>query len=417
MTDGPLRFCMVTTFYPPFNFGGDGVFVHRLANALAQRGHQVDVIHCIDAYRLLAGRMPDGSYSNHPNVTIHGLKSPLGFLSPLATHQLGRPFIKAGRIKAILARGFDVIHYHNVSLVGGPKVLEYGQGIKLYTMHEYWLVCPTHVLFKFNRAVCTQPQCFRCTLRYGRPPQWWRYFGLTGRAVEHIDAFIAPSQHTKDTHLAMGLDAPIVHLPNFVPDPGDVEPASDGSVTAKPYFLFVGRLEKIKGLQTLLPVFRDHRKAQLLVAGSGRYERELRRLAGDSRNIRFLGQQSEREMQALYQGSVAVIVPSVGYETFGQVVVEAFARKVPAIVRELGGVAEVVNQSEAGYVYRTEAELVAAVDRLLDDPEHRRELGERGYTAYQRNWSTEAHLRQYFALIRELKSGGSSRFGGISVSS
>jgi hypothetical protein len=48
-------------------------------------------------------------------------------------------------ILQILETGFDVIHYHNISLVGGPTILAYGQGIKLYTMHEYWLVCPTHV--------------------------------------------------------------------------------------------------------------------------------------------------------------------------------------------------------------------------------------------------------------------------------
>ena len=67
---------------------------------------------------------------------------------------------------------FDVIHFHNVSLIGGPGLLKYGHGIKLYTMHEYWLVCPTHVLFKFNRAACTQTHCFFCGLTYKRPPQW-----------------------------------------------------------------------------------------------------------------------------------------------------------------------------------------------------------------------------------------------------
>jgi hypothetical protein len=50
----PLRFAMVTTFYPPFNFGGDGIAVQRLSRALVQRGHEVTVIHDVDAYRLLA---------------------------------------------------------------------------------------------------------------------------------------------------------------------------------------------------------------------------------------------------------------------------------------------------------------------------------------------------------------------------
>ena len=48
----PLKLCMVTTVYPPVSFGGDGIFVYRLAQALAEAGHKVDVIHSEDAYRL-----------------------------------------------------------------------------------------------------------------------------------------------------------------------------------------------------------------------------------------------------------------------------------------------------------------------------------------------------------------------------
>jgi glycosyltransferase involved in cell wall biosynthesis len=106
---------MITTFYPPYNFGGDGIFVRRLSNELARRGHQVDVIHCIDAYRLLAHQELARTYDDHPNVTVHGLKSPFGFLSPLATQQMGLPFFKSARIQQILEKGFDVIHYHNIS--------------------------------------------------------------------------------------------------------------------------------------------------------------------------------------------------------------------------------------------------------------------------------------------------------------
>ena len=173
---------MITTFYPPYNFGGDGIFVHRLSNELAKRGHRVDVIHCIDAYQLGGGNGTWKGYEDHPNVTVHGLKSSAGFFSPLATQQTGVPFFKSARIRQILDKGFDVIHYHNISLIGGPKILEYGQGIKLYTMHEYWLVCPTHALFKYNRTACTTPRCFACGLMYKRPPQLWRLFRFIRRA-------------------------------------------------------------------------------------------------------------------------------------------------------------------------------------------------------------------------------------------
>ena len=67
-----FKLCMVTTFYPPYNFGGDGIFVYRLANELAERGHQVEVVHSVDAYRMLHPGATSSSdeYPNHPNV--HG---------------------------------------------------------------------------------------------------------------------------------------------------------------------------------------------------------------------------------------------------------------------------------------------------------------------------------------------------------
>ncbi len=408
MTDRPLRFCMVTTFYPPYSFGGDGIFVRQLAIELARRGHQVEVIHCIDAHRYLAGREPVATYEDHPNVTVHGLKSPFGFLSPLATQQTGFPFFKSARIRQILETGFDVIHYHNISLVGGPKILEYGQAIKLYTMHEYWLVCPTHTLFRFNRAACTKPHCFLCTSTYKRPPQWWRYLGLLAAAVEHVDAFIAPSRFCKDVHRRMGIDAPIVHLPNFVPAAEAISLAFEqplGEVAGGSYFLFVGRLEKLKGLQTLIPIFRHYRRAQLLIAGAGSEESRLRRLAGGSTNIHFLGYLSDRQLQAVYRRAVAVIVPSLCYEIFALVIIEAFRQQTPAIVRNLGGMPEVIAESGGGFAYNTDEELVAAMDKLLTDPPCRRELGLRGYEAYQRQWTPEAHLQRYFALIGEMAVG------------
>ena len=52
----PLRFCMVTTFYPPRSFGGDAVAVQSLSRALVRAGHEVTVICDDDAYRTLSGR-------------------------------------------------------------------------------------------------------------------------------------------------------------------------------------------------------------------------------------------------------------------------------------------------------------------------------------------------------------------------
>jgi glycosyltransferase involved in cell wall biosynthesis len=414
MTEQPLRFCMITTFYPPYGFGGDAVFVHRLSNELARRGHEVDVIHCRDAYRALARAEPAGGYADHPNVTVHGLESPFGFLSPLATQQTGFPLFKSARIRQILAKGFDVIHYHNISLVGGPRILSWGQGIKLYTMHEYWLVCPTHVLFRFNRAACRRRYCFACTLSYGRPPQWWRYLGLLAASVKHVDAFIAPSRFTRDIHRRLGVDRPIVHIPLFAPGedraPTTTEPAP-AREPALPYFLFVGRLERLKGVDTLIPAFRHYDKAQLWIAGTGTDEARLRQLADGAANIRFLGHRDRAQLELLYRHAVALIIPSRCYESFPLVLTEAFQQQTPVIVRNMGAMPEIVAESGGGLPYSSEAELVAAMDQLLGDQSRRRELGRRGYEAYRQKWTPEAHLERYLALIRELAVARSARDG------
>ncbi len=408
--DRPLRFCMITTFYPPYNFGGDGIYVRRLTNALAQRGHHVEVIHCRDAYRLIAGDEPTATYDDHPNVVVHGLKSPVGFLSPLATQQSGYPLFKSGQIRRVLAKRFDVIHYHNISLVGGPKILEYGQGIKLYTPHEYWLGCQTSMLFKFNRAVCTQPHCLPCVLLHKRPPQWWRYSGLLKRAIKHVDALIAPSRCSQDIHRQMNLGVPIVHIPHFVPPPDAAAPTRLRDTPTSPYFLFVGRLEKLKGLQTLIPVFRRYRKAQLWIAGSGTHEARLRQLAAGSDTIRFLGYQSERALQALYRQAVAIIVPSIWFEVFGLVVLEAFRQGTPAIVSNRGGMSELIEESGGGFVYNTEAELTAALDQLLTTPSLRQRLSRCAYQAYQEKWTVDTHVQQYLTLVRDLQARQSLSF-------
>lgn len=398
---------MITTFYPPYNFGGDGLFVQRLSHELAGRGHQVEVVHCVDSYLARTGAEPARAAEAHPNITVHSLKSGLGMLSPLATQQSGVALFNAKAIKKIMDRRFDVIHYHNISLVGGPAVLRYGTGIKLYTTHEYWLVCPTHLMFRFNRAPCVTPHCFRCSLTYKRPPQWWRYTGLLERAVKHVDAFIGPTRFSIDLHRRMGLDVPFVQLPVFVPRSPD---ESDGveAFNADPYFLFVGRLEKVKGLQTLLPVFTRYKRAKLVIAGGGEAETELRTSVADCSNIEFRGFVEQSELRSLYRGAVALIVPSICYEVFPLVMLEALREKTPVLARKLGGMAEVIEDSGGGVAYESDDELIAAMNHLLEDASYRGALGARGYHAFEKNWTAEAHLDRYFELIREISNAKTS---------
>jgi glycosyltransferase involved in cell wall biosynthesis len=398
----PLRFCFLSIFYPPYSFGGDAIFVSRLANALAARGHEVDVIHCVDSYKSLAHSEPQQTFVNHPNVTVHSLRSRLGILSPLIAQQTGSPWPKSKKILEIFySKKFDVIHYHNISLFG-PGVLrlqpDYRDFLKLYTAHEHWLVCPMHVLWKDNQRVCDKPECLRCTLKFRRPPQLWRYSSLLEKAQTTIDAFIAPSIFTRQMHQQRGFASPMTVLPHFVPESRDDSP--DGEAPhPRPYFLYVGRLEKIKGVETLFPVFRQYPYADLLVAGSGTMEAELRRQTQSMTNVHFLGPLPQESLRNFYRHAIAVLVPSAGYEVLGLIVLEALLQKTPVIAHDLGALTEVMEQSQGGLLYRNAEELRTAMERLRTEPTLRRQMAERGYRAYTERWTEAAHLDGYFQIL------------------
>ncbi len=405
----PLRFCIVSTFYPPYNFGGDGIYAHRLANGLARRGHDVTVLHSPSAYEMLAGRTPSEPYNDLPQVRVHGIRTPLGKLGLLAVQQTGRPGPQAAALRRWLDQGrYDAIHYNNVSLLGGPAVFGYGSGLKLCTLIEHWLVCPMHVLWKFDREVCTKPTCLRCTVAGGRPPQLWRYTSLMEHATRHIDAFLGPSVFTIRMHRERGLRGLMVQLPLFHPEP---EPDTDAGAAengGRPFFFFSGRLEKIKGVQEIIPVFRTL-GIDLLIAGSGTFEPDLRALAGDSPNIRFLGRVGHRRLHALYRQAVATVVPSLCYETFGLIVAESFAASTPVIVYAQSSLEEIVTAHGGGVMYRNGEELHAAIHRLSADPSVRERLGREGRAAYEAEFAEEAFLTHYLAVVEALLARKQSR--------
>ena len=403
MAEERLSICMVTTFYPPQHFGGDAMHAYRLTNELARRGHEVTVVHNVDAYRSLGGTVAAGDFEPPPGVTLRPLDTRFAKASALTTYLTGRPGLYASELESIFrSERFDVVHFHNISLAGGPGVLRYGDGLKLYTMNEHWLVCPMHVLYRDNKEPCIDPHCLRCTLAFRRPPQLWRYTGLLERELDHVDVFLSPSRFTAHAHEARGFVRPIRHLPYFL-STTEALPAA-GIERERPYFLFVGRLERIKGVQVLIEAFRSYFDADLLIVGDGTYARELRRRAAALDHVRFLGRVHPSELPALYAGAVSLLAPSVGYETFGIVVLEAFAQRTPAIVHDLGALPELVEDAGgAGLVYATITELVDAMRSLHADRSLRQELGERGYSAWRRLWSEEAHITGYFDAIAEAR--------------
>jgi glycosyltransferase involved in cell wall biosynthesis len=401
---------MVTTFYPPYNFGGDGLFVQRLARALVKDGNEVHVIHDRDAYAFCAGE--SGATANSAKVSpqndgVHlhtmGDGNP-NAVDLLISHQLGRPVKREDELRSVLTEKFDVIHFHNVSLLGGPGVLKYGSGVKVCTLHDHWFVCAMHVLWRYGREACTKRTCMSCTVAGARPPQLWRYTGAVEEAVTEVDTFISPTEFARQSHYRNGFPGKITVLPHFVPDEFIAAAGEKQSLAVhpRPYFLVAGRLEKLKGVQILIDQFRRYRSADLLIAGTGDYERELKAQAHDLPHVRFVGRVLARELNVLYRNAIAVVIPSLVYETFGLVALEAFAQSTPVLVNNIGALPEIV-AGGGGFVYNTGLELTDWMEKLRTDPLLRNELGQRGLDNLKSNYTEQRHLTQYYGMISELR--------------
>lgn len=394
----PLRICMATTFYPPFNFGGDGLAVQRLARALVRRGHEVTVVHDTDAYSSLGGSATD-TPAEQDGVTIARMRTSTAGLSALLVHQSGRRVFGRNRLERALEGPFDVIHFHNVSLLGGPGVFGCGHAAKLYTAHEHWLVCPTSVLWKYGREPCAQRDCVRCTLSQGRPPQLWRYTRLMEQRIAQVDAFIAMSEFSRRKHAEFGFTRDMHVIPAFLPDEPASRPGKSAPPHPRPYFLYVGRLERMKGMDDVIPLVGPDSSADLVIVGDGPHRAHLERLAAGNPCIRFLGRLPYEAIRSFYEHATALITPSLGFETFGMVVIEAFRHGTPVLARRVGPLPELIETSAGGMLFESQAQLAEAMALLVSRPELRATLGRAAADAFAAHWSEGAVMPRYLDLV------------------
>lgn len=395
---------MVTTFFGAQSFGGDAAYVERLAGALLRRGHEVAVVHCADSFEAVRAGHPLREHTPPAGLEVHTLNSGLGRLSPLWTHQTGGPGPKATPLRRIFHEGdFDVIHFHNVSLVGGAGAIALAPptAVRVMTAHEHWVVCPTSLLWKMGREPCRSMQCTRCTLHARRPPQLWRRTGRIGSALEGLDAYLCPSRHTAQLHLERGLDTPMEVLPYFLPDGwGEDLPAATSPRAARPYVAAAGRLVPEKGFGGLIDSMRHVPEVDLVLAGAGPLEAELAERASAIPNVTLVGLLDPGPLLSLFAGARALVVPSLFWETFGYVVAEAAGVGTPAIVNDRGALPELIEAGGGGVAYRTAAELENAIRSLGTDDAVRAPLAARALAASRELWSEDLHMERYLALVR-----------------
>ncbi|MEZ5921060.1 MAG: glycosyltransferase family 4 protein [Parvularculaceae bacterium] len=359
------------------------------------------IVHNVDAYRALNGpRQPE--FQAHENIRSVRLETKTPLLSTILMHQLGSPALHQRTLDQVFENDeYDVIWYNNASLAGAPAILKRGNALKVYEAHEHWLICPTHVLWRFGRERCDEKHCLRCVLSYRRPPQLWRMTGALDSALNEIDLFIAKSEFSRNKHAEFGFSHPMSVIPYFLPNAPNTK-AETPRPQERPYFLFVGRLEKIKGLQDVIPTFANFDGADLIVVGAGEYEEELQSIAAGNPRIKFTGRLAADDIAQYYQHAEALIVPSICFETFGIIIVEAFRQGAPVIARRLGPFPEIINACGGGLVFDTTADLENAINSIVNNPSLRQELSSNARRGFDDLWSEDAVIGRYFSELHKV---------------
>ena len=401
-----MKFCLVTSFFGSHSFGGDAVYADLLCRALLRRGHEVHAAFSTRAYEALPDQLPVRFYEPPPGLKLHDLVSGLaGYLSVFRAHQTGRsPRIRESLRRLFSEQQFDVIHVHNLSLLGAMdvcSVMRTQSALRLATMHDYWWACPLSLLWKHDSRVCERPECFTCCLRAGRPPQFWRRGEWFNETLGGMDAVLFPSQSAMEICQGRGVrhDRTYV-LPGMLAE-GWRSRTEDPPNAGRRYFAAAGRLVREKGFQTLIPCMRQLPDVELRIAGAGPAEGYLRRAARDLPNVRFLGALDHQEIRRLLLGARALLVPSLFPETFGLTAAEALSLGVPVIARRRGSLPELIQATSGGLLYDEEPQLIEHMRTLAWDDGARERLSQAAISALPGIWLEDEHVKEYLRILAE----------------
>jgi glycosyltransferase involved in cell wall biosynthesis len=168
------------------------------------------------------------------------------------------------------------------------------------------------------------------------------------------------------------------------------------------YMLYVGRLVEAKGIETLLKAAEKLPNIQFYIVGSGPEKEKLHEIGHRLSNVKFLGFRSGEELKRLYEGALAVIVPSIWYEVFGLVTIEAMAMGKPVIASRTGALTEIVEHGNTGLLYTpgSSPELAGEIKRLYDNPDIARAMGERARRLAEKNFNHKDHIDQLISLYK-----------------
>ncbi len=313
--------------------------------------------------------------------------------------------------KIIKQRRPDVAYVHNFLPLISPSVyhLLYSLHVPIIqVIHDFRFFCPNGWFFTQGQ-VCERCKGgnylnavrFRCYRdSYLSSAIVASSIGLNrlGGMLEKIDAFVCLTNFLKQKLLEAGIRQEKIFVkPNFI-DASQITPAYGQGE----YAIFLGRLSREKGIWTLIRAFQQLKGISLKIVGTGPMEAELRRflIENDVTNVEIVGFKSGKEKWQLLAKSMFVVLPSEWYETFGLVILEAYAVGKPVLASRMGSLPHVVREGKSGLLFAAgeSKDLAEKIGHMSNNPEEREAMGRYGRTLVE----TEYGPRKNYELLMEI---------------
>lgn len=371
-----MKILMVSDSFYPFK-GGVAEHLHHLSKALVKRGHDVTILTAYYPgvrdesypYRVVrVGRiliLPPLRIFNYTKLTIT-------VFNPLKI----REFLKNNR--------FDVVHVHGPLTFNLPQaVLHYSKFCNITTFHTQYVGFNWNKVFKL-------------------------FFGNESKRL-HAAIFVSETARTtasvfrfkKEFVISNGVD-----LERFSPNGPQIHWMREAD---KPVVLFVGRLEKRKGLDIFLEAVKGL-DVKPVVVGDGPMKSGL-----DGYQVTFVGEVSPEDLPLYYRSADIFVAPSIGGETFGIVLLEAMASGLPVIASNIEGYRNVITHGQNGLLFETgnPNSLRNQLIELLKRPSLKNILIHEGLkTAKKFDWNLISRKIEeiYKSFIKEGKDGKEKTF-------
>ena len=241
------------------------------------------------------------------------------------------------------------------------------------------------------------------------------------RTIQRANAYIAYTPFERDYLVERGVPAAKIHVTGVGVDPEPLARADGRDLRRRfgwgdaPVIAFVGQQVPHKGIDMLIEampcIWQERPEACLLIAGaattySSFIRQWINQLSPDLRpRVAVMDNFAEGEKPAIFAACDLLVFPS-GHESFGIVLLEAWAAGKPVIGSRIGAIPSVVDEGQDGLLirHRNVGDLTAAIQTLLSHPGLRRQMGESGRQKVQQRYTWDIvadKLRQVYVQVQE----------------